>query len=101
MDKSRTTSLAFSALLAGAVLFCAGAARAEYRCDAPGSHFDRIACRKAQQGPMALRQFIHRIRSIESLYYYDYIDPHSTAAVIERDEQAARLERRQLAQARR
>jgi len=101
VDKSRATSLGFSALLAGAVLFCAGAARAEYRCDAPGSHFDRIACQKAQQSPVALRQFIHRIRSIESLFYYDYIDPHGTAAVIEPDEQAARPKRTQLAQARR
>jgi len=99
VDKSKATTLGHCALLAGAMLFCAGAARAEYRCNAPGSHFDRVACQQAQQSPTALRQFIHRIRSIESLYYYDYVDPRSTAAVIDQDEQAARPKRTQVAQA--
>ena len=36
--------------------------------------FDRVACEKAKEGPSALRQYIQRIRVIESLYFSDYVN---------------------------
>ena len=84
MDKSKATAVCCSILLFGTVA-CASAAHAEYRCESPQSHFDRIACEKAKQSPTALRQFIQRIRSIESLHYYDYVGPRGTTAATEQE----------------
>jgi hypothetical protein len=79
--KSSPAIVAVSAtLFVGALLFVAGVAHAEYRCEPPKSHFDRIACAKAREGPAALRQFIERIRPLESLYYYDYVSPQPVRA---------------------
>ena len=99
MNKSKATNLCSCALLAGALVFCTSAARAEYRCDAPKSHFDRIACEKAKQSPTALRQFIHRIRTLENLYYNDYINPSTESAIAAKG--GAPGGRTKLAQARR
>lgn len=49
-------------------------ARAEYRCDSPSTSIDARACEKAAEGPAALRQFIQRMRVIESLDFNDYVD---------------------------
>jgi len=73
MDKPRFTALCSTALLVGAALFI-NVARAEYRCDPPPSGIDSRACEKAKQGPDALRQFIQRMRVIENLYFFDYVN---------------------------
>jgi hypothetical protein len=49
-------------------------ARAEFKCDAPPSRIDRVACEHAAQSPDALRQYIERMRGIESLYFFDYVN---------------------------
>jgi len=49
-------------------------ARAEYKCDEPSRSIHARACEKAAEGPAALRQFIQRMRVIESLYFNDYVD---------------------------
>jgi len=49
-------------------------ARAEFKCDAPPMRLDRAACEKAKQSPSALRQYIQRIRVIESLEFSDYVN---------------------------
>jgi hypothetical protein len=49
-------------------------ARAEYRCDNPSTSIDARACEKAAEGPAALRQFIQRMRVIESLDFNDYVN---------------------------
>jgi len=61
-------------VMLGAALFVAGAARAEYVCDHPPRDIDHLACKKAAEGPEALRQFIQRMRSVETLYFYDYVN---------------------------
>lgn len=60
--------------LVGLVALCtAGAADAEYKCTSPTTPLDRRACAAAQQSPAALRHFLQRMQSIESLYFYDYM----------------------------
>ena len=74
MDKSRFTDLCSAALLlVGAALFV-NVARAEYRCNRPPTRIDKEACEKAKEGPDALRQYIQRMRVIESLYFFDYVN---------------------------
>ena len=64
---------AVSVVLAAA-LVVANVARAEYVCDHPPRDIDYAACKKAAEGPEALRQFIQRMRSVETLYFYDYVN---------------------------
>ena len=49
-------------------------ARAEFKCDTPTLRLDRAACEKAKESPQALRQYIQRIRVIESLEFSDYVN---------------------------
>ena len=79
-------------LLGGMVLLSSNA-RAEYKCDAPQSSLDARACEAARLGPAQLRQFIQRLRSIESLYYFDYVDEAQAVAWREQEERAALLKR--------
>jgi hypothetical protein len=73
MSKSKVSAIFFFALSASAALFTAPA-RAEYRCAPPPTHIDRMACDIAREGPDALRHFIQRMRVIESLYFFDYVN---------------------------
>ncbi len=84
MDKQRSTALCSTALLLGAALFV-NVARAEYRCDPPRGYLDRQACEKAKQGPDALRWYIWRIRMIENLYFYDYVNDQRLLAWREKE----------------
>ena len=49
-------------------------AHAEFKCSEPGARIDRVACEKAKESPAALRQYIQRMRVIESLQFSDYVD---------------------------
>ena len=62
---------AFAALLLASA---AAGASAEYRCNPAPSSIDQRACEAARQGPDALRHFIQRMRVIESLDFYDYVN---------------------------
>jgi len=80
MDKSKRTVLCFFAVFAGAVLVGANPARAEFRCDPPRTEIDRVACEKAAEGPDALREYIRRMRPVETLYFYDYVNEERLTA---------------------
>ena len=68
----RATSICHIALLA-AVSIAVGSASAEYRCLSAAAPADKGACRAAEQGPEALRQYVQRMRSLQELYFYDYV----------------------------
>ena len=55
-------------------------ARAEFKCDSPQVRLDRVACEKAKESPSALRQYIQRVRMIDSLHFADYVDEAQAAA---------------------
>lgn len=62
-----SAGLALAALAAGA--------SAEYRCDAPQTANDRMACAAAQKGPDALRRYVQSWpQQISSLSFSDYVD---------------------------
>ena len=67
-------------VMLGAAFFVAHVARAEYVCDHPSRDIDYAACEKAAEGPEALRQFIQRMRSVETLYFYDYVNEERLTA---------------------
>jgi hypothetical protein len=66
-------------LLAVASAVAAGA-EAEYRCNAAAIPADKGACVAAEQGPDALRRYVQRMRSIQELYFYDYVNRDTLAA---------------------
>ncbi len=70
MQRAKVSTILF---LSAAMTVFSAPARAEYKCDAPPSALDQRACEKAKEGPRALRQFIESRRSIESLYFFDYM----------------------------
>ena len=72
MNRSRAIFSTF--LLVPAFAFISAQARAEFKCDGPASRIDRVACQKASESPEALRQYIQRMRAIDSLYFPDYVD---------------------------
>ena len=87
MGKSNAAVLGCIVMLAvGAV--CGGSpVRAEYRCDPPPREVDRVACMKAAEGPEALREYIQRMRNVEILYFYDYVDEDRLVAWRKRERQ--------------
>lgn len=59
---------------AAAMLAASGAARAEYRCDAPVNAGERHACELARlDRPDELRRYVERTRKIYALYLPDYV----------------------------
>ena len=70
---NRFKAIGSTLLFVPALAFVSTQARAEFKCDAP-SGVDRVACEKAKESPQALRQYIQRIRGIESLYFPDYVN---------------------------
>jgi hypothetical protein len=71
-------------------LLAATSVHAEYRCEAPRSSIDRRACEAAKQGPDALRQFVQRMRPIESLDMNEYVN-EATVLAWEQRAAAAKL----------
>ena len=71
-------------------MLAATSVHAEYRCDAPRSSIDRRACEAAKQGPDALRQFVQRMRPIESLDINEYVN-EATELAWEQRAAAAKL----------
>lgn len=78
MNRFKAIGSAF--LLVPALALVSTQARAEFKCDSPSGHFDRVACEKAKDSPSALRQYIQRIRMIDNLYFYDYVNDAQAAA---------------------
>ena len=72
MNRFKAIGSAF--LLVPALALVSAPASAEFKCDAPSTHIDRSACEKAAQSPSALRQYIQRMRGIDSLQFADYVD---------------------------
>ena len=74
MNRINTIAIrSIAAALFGAVLSSAAVAGSNYKCDEPRTPIDRRACEAAAQGPVALRRFIERMQSIESLQFSDYM----------------------------
>ncbi len=71
---NRFKTIGSALLLVPAMALVSTQARAEFKCDAPSMHIDRAACEKAKESPRALRQYIQRMRVIESLQFSDYVD---------------------------
>lgn len=71
---NRTKTICSIFLIVPALALVSAQARAGFKCDAPASRLDRVACEKASEGPQALRQHIQRMRAIDSLYFPDYVD---------------------------
>jgi hypothetical protein len=67
-----TVSVRLSALVL--ILLAASGAQAEYRCNPAPTALDRRACEAAKQGPDALRQFVQRVRPIQSLDMNHYVN---------------------------
>jgi hypothetical protein len=76
---NRFKAIGSALLLVPALALVSTQARAEFKCDSP-SGFDRAACEKAKESPSALRQYIQRMRGIESLYFPDYVNDAQAAA---------------------
>lgn len=70
---NRFKAIGSTLLFVPALALVSTQARAEFKCDAPSS-FDRAACEKAKESPSALRQYIQRMRAIDSLYFPDYVN---------------------------
>jgi hypothetical protein len=81
MSNAIRSSLAI--LIAGVAI--AGSAHARYLCNEPPSRIDQRACEAAEEGPAVLRRFIDRMRPIQQLYFYDYVDQARLVAWDERD----------------
>ena len=73
------------------VLLAASSVHAEYRCEPARTRIDRRACEAAQQGPEALRQYVQRMRPIESLDMNDYVNEATLLAWEQRAAAAAKL----------
>ncbi len=71
---NRFKTIGSALLLVPAMALVSTQARAEFKCDAPATHIDRAACAKASESPHALRQYVQRLRSIESLQFSDYVN---------------------------
>ena len=81
--KANATRAFATLLLASA----AAGVSAEYRCNPARSSIGQRACEAARQGPDALRHFIQRMRVIESLDFYDYVND---ATLLAWEEKSAR-----------
>lgn len=83
MNRIKAIGSAF--LLIPALTLVSAQARAEFKCGSPTVGIERAACEKAKEGPSALRQYIQRIRGIESLYFPDYVNEAQAAAWAQND----------------
>jgi hypothetical protein len=75
--KSMKPSYGICITVAAVTAFVSISAHAEYRCKAPATVEDNVACDLASLGrPDELRLFIERTSSIYGLYFYDYVSQH-------------------------
>lgn len=70
----RFNTICSTLLLVPALALASAQARAEFKCDTPQSRIDRVACEKAVEGPIELRQYIARMRGIHSMHFPDYVN---------------------------
>ena len=90
---AKITCLSAVLLFTGA--FAAGV-HAEYRCASAPSGLDKRACEAAEQGPDALRRFVHRWdHQMSNLMFSDYVDAKTARAW----EATAQLEQRRSTEA--
>ena len=80
----RATYFCHIALLATASVV-AGSAGAEYRCNSQAMPADRGACAAAQQGPDALRQYVQRMRAVQQLDFFEYVNKETLIAWEEKE----------------
>jgi hypothetical protein len=80
----RATFFCRVALLAAASVV-AGSAAAEYRCNSQAMPADKGACAAAQQGPAALRQYVERMRGVQQLHFFDYVNRETLLAWEEKE----------------
>ena len=86
---NRFKAIGSAVLLVPALALVSAQARAEFKCDAPAVHFDRVACEKAKESPQALRRYIERIRMIESLEFSDYVSEAQARAWLQAESDRA------------
>jgi hypothetical protein len=91
MNRFKAIGSAF--LLVPALALVSTQARAEFKCDAPSMHIDRAACEKAAQSPNALRQYIQRVRPIQSLQFSDYVSEAQARAWLQAEANRAAAKR--------
>lgn len=77
---NRFKAIGCSLVLLPSLALVSAQAHAEFKCNEPGARIDRVACEKAKESPSALRQYIQRIRAIESLQFSDYVDDAQESA---------------------
>ena len=87
MNRLKAIGSAF--LLVPALAVVSTQARAEYKCNKPQVTFDRTACEKAKEGPDALRQYIQRVRAIDSLQFSDYVSEAQARAWLQAESDRA------------
>ena len=80
----RATYFCHIALLATASVV-AGSADVEYRCNSQAMPADRGACAAAQQGPDALRQYVQRMRAVQQLDFFEYVNKETLIAWEEKE----------------
>ena len=80
---NRMKAIGCSLLLLPSLALVSASARAEFKCDAPSFKLDRVACEKAKESPGALRQYIQRVRVIDSLQFSDYVSEAQARAWVE------------------
>ncbi len=78
MNRFKIIGSAF--IFAPALALLSTQARAEFKCDAPPTRIDRVACEKAKESPQALRHYIQRMQAIENLQFSDYVNEERAAA---------------------
>ena len=83
MNRFKAIGSAF--LMVPALALLSTQARAEFKCDAPDTRLDRVACEKAKESPSALRHYIQRIRPVESLLFSDYVNETQARAWAENE----------------
>lgn len=90
---NRFKTIGSAVLLVPALALASMQARAEFKCDAPPTRIDRVACEKAKESPQALRQYIQRIRVIESLQFSDYVSEAQARAWLQAESDRAAAKR--------
>jgi len=86
---NRFKAIGSALLLVPALALVSTQAHAEFKCDAPGTHLDRVACEKAKESPDALRQYIQRVRGIHSLQFSDYVSEAQARAWLQAESDRA------------
>ena len=90
---NRLKEVGSALLLAPTLALVSAHANAEFKCDAPSVRIDRAACEKAKESPSALRQYIQRIRVIESLQFSDYVNDEQARAWAQNESNRASIKK--------